>query len=105
MQQHIKAYREYFKIGEQDITLCEVCSKPANDIHHIYFRRHKTFELDGREYDIDDILNLIALCRNCHEESHRGEFSKEFLIAVHKSKMIIFKARAAEIAKTKGMVL
>ena len=48
MQRHIKVYREFFKIGDQDIVLCEVCNRVAADIHHITSRGLKSFEYKGK---------------------------------------------------------
>lgn len=83
-QKHIKVYREFFKIGDQDIVLCELCSKQANDIHHITSRGLKSFECMTIVYDdINNILNLIGLCRDCHNKAHGGELSKENLYKIH----------------------
>ena len=70
MQPHIKNYREYYRIGEQDIVLCEVCGAVAVDIHHIEFRSQKKD---------DSIENLIGLCRACHIKAHAKELTKEDL--------------------------
>ena len=63
MRKHIKIYYEYFKLGEQDIVLCEACGKKATDIHHLVPR-----SLGGQ----DTIINLCALCRSCHNRVHDG---------------------------------
>jgi len=60
---HIKNYRKFFNLGEQDIVLCELCRKTAQDIHHIEYRSH-----NGG----DEITNLIALCREDHTLAHAG---------------------------------
>lgn len=55
---------------------CEVCGKTAVDIHHIIPRSKfgkKTKELQ------DDVSNLIALCRECHDKAHNNKLTKEFL--------------------------
>lgn len=61
MVKYKKIYFDYFGYGEQDIILCENCSKKAVDIHHIKFKSQ-----GGK----DEIKNLIALCRDCHNKAH-----------------------------------
>ena len=57
-----KAYLEYHGYGEQDFIICRACLKrKAVDIHH------KVFRSQGGS---DDISNLIALCRYCHDKAH-----------------------------------
>lgn len=70
MQKHVKIYMKHYGYGEQDIVLCQVCEAVAVDIHHIRYRSH------GGE---DEINNLIALCRNCHDKAHRKLISPEKL--------------------------
>jgi len=65
MKAHTRIYFKHFGIkynesGEHDFIKCEVCSRKAVDIHHI----------EGRGNN--DIKNLIALCRRCHDEVHNG---------------------------------
>ena len=70
MKKYIKNYLDHYDIGEQDIILCKVCGRVSSDLHHIIFR-----SAGGT----DDIDNLIALCRECHEKAHKSELTKEFL--------------------------
>ena len=87
---HIKVYREYFKIGDQDPTPdCEVCGRQGLEIHHITSRGLKSFECLGKTYnDINDIYNLILLCRDCHNKAHGGEYSKNQLYKMHKIRIL-----------------
>jgi 5-methylcytosine-specific restriction endonuclease McrA len=76
MQRHTLIYLKHFGYCEQDRILCEVCKKLAVDIHHVIPRSKfgkKTKHLQ------DDISNLIALCRECHEKAHAKIISKETL--------------------------
>lgn len=82
MQNHIKVYREFYGIGDQDATpSCSICGlNNGVQIHHIHSRGLKTFKYEGKQHGINDILNLIALCRDHHSDAHGGGLSKEFLL-------------------------
>jgi 5-methylcytosine-specific restriction endonuclease McrA len=60
MKKHVKNYMRHYKYGEQDIIFCG-CGQQAVDIHHI-----KLKSCGGT----DDVENLIALCRKCHDKAH-----------------------------------
>lgn len=59
-EKYLKHIEVNYNVSEHEL-LCEVCSKKAVDIHHIK-GKGKHPEL------IENLDNLIALCRNCHEE-------------------------------------
>ncbi len=90
MQKHTKNYFKAKGIafdpvsGWHDHIYCEVCSKRADDIHHI----------DGRESRIgkraDEIENLVALCRTCHDKAHAGQITKEELKALKGVHILIY---------------
>ena len=61
MKKHVKNYMRHYGYGEQDIILCEKCGQVAVDIHH------KKLKSQG---GTDDMDNLIALCRRCHNIEH-----------------------------------
>jgi predicted restriction endonuclease len=63
MQNYKKIYLNYFGYGEQDFIICEACQNEAVDVHHIY----------GRGEGKDEIKNLIALCRKCHDRAHSSK--------------------------------
>jgi hypothetical protein len=63
MQKYIKIYLDHFDYKTESEVMCEACGRPAVDIHHI----------EGRLGDKNNIKNLIALCRKCHERSHGGK--------------------------------
>lgn len=57
--------------------LCEVCGALASDIHHIEARG-----MGGRS-SADEIQNLMALCRKCHEDYGDRKQFKEYLKKIH----------------------
>lgn len=65
MQKHTKVYFEYFGYGVDSFIACEVCGAKAVDIHHIVRRGM------GGSKTKDEIQNLMALCRKCHD--HYGD--------------------------------
>jgi len=81
MQPHTKSYLKAFDLLGDDIMVpCEVCQCRAVDIHHIIPRSKfgsKTKRIQ------DDIYNLIALCRECHDLAHAEVLTKVMLQNVH----------------------
>lgn len=81
MQKHTKVYFAAMGYSPTEFIPCEMCGCSAVDIHHIEPRSRfgsKTKHLQ------DDILNLIALCRSCHDLAHSNEISKYDLTERHK---------------------
>ncbi len=76
MQKHTKIYLEHHGYTIADFIPCEVCGAKSVDIHHIEPR--SKFGSKTKE-EQDNINNLIALCRECHDKAHTYEYSKEFL--------------------------
>jgi len=74
MKKHVKIYMDYFGYGEQDYIPCERCMSSANDIHHINYRSR------GGE---DEVKNLIALCRKCHDKAHAEKIKPSELQLIH----------------------
>lgn len=81
VRNHTKVYLRSFGYDTSDFIPCEVCFSKAVDIHHIHARG-----MGGRK-DADSILNLMALCRNCH--NIYGDISqyREFLKEKHEIRM------------------
>lgn len=73
MKKHIKNYLKGSDGIVEDVFICENCAAVAVDIHHI------TYKSAGGSDNYD---NLIALCRDCHDEAHRGELTKEQLYEI-----------------------
>ena len=74
MQKHVKNYMAFFGYGEQDFIPCEVDGVEASDCHHIIYRS---------QGGSDDVENIIALCRNCHNAVHNYQITKEYLKEIH----------------------
>jgi len=81
MKPYIKKYFKYFGYDETDAIFCEVCGKIAQDLHHIQARG-----MGGSKYR-DNIENIMALCRPCHEFYGDKKQHKDFLIITHQIKM------------------
>lgn len=53
---------------------CEVCKKARDvDPHHVFSRG------SGR---LDIAINLISLCRGCHNLTHAGKVKREQILAI-----------------------
>lgn len=63
---------KHFGYTEPDFIACEYCGSWAVDIHHIEPRSKFGSK---RKNERDDIKNLIALCRRCHDLAHGPESS------------------------------
>jgi len=88
---HKKIYMEFFGYTEADTILCTVCGRVAVDIHHIHPKKmggHKTFEFNGKTYEIESIKNYIALDRECHDAAHADKLSKGVLWIAQQTKII-----------------
>ena len=66
---HKQIYKKHFNIADDEVTLCEVCGAVAVDVHHILFKS---------QCGTDEIHNLIALDRHCHDVAH-GKIAGEEL--------------------------
>jgi 5-methylcytosine-specific restriction endonuclease McrA len=80
LKKHTKIYFKYFGYDVSDFIACEICGSEAVDIHHIDCRG-----MGGTEKD--DIENLMAVCRRCHElKGDKKQYMNE-LIEIHKRNM------------------
>ncbi len=75
MKKYVKIYLDYFDYKTPEEVFCEACHRPAVDIHHI----------NGRGEGKDEIKNLIALCRKCHDRAHSSKdyVNKEQFQLIH----------------------
>ena len=88
MKKYIKNYFEYFGITPGEFVACECCGAPSTDIHHIIFRSHFGKK---EQHKCDDISNLVALCRDCHNKAHDEILSKEYLKEIHNKNLVFQK--------------
>jgi 5-methylcytosine-specific restriction endonuclease McrA len=73
MQNYVKIYLDHFDFKTESEVMCEACTKPAVDVHHIY----------GRGEGRDVITNLMALCRKCHDKATTGKVTKSEMQLIH----------------------
>lgn len=64
MQAHTKIFMKYYGYGEQDFIPCFACHNRSTEIHHLIFRSQ-----GGK----NNIENLCAICRNCHNMAHANK--------------------------------
>lgn len=79
MKPHVKTYLKFFGYTISDFIPCELCGAQAIEIHHV-----KPRGMGGSKYR-DNIENLMAVCRKCHEENE-GKNIQE-LTEIHLKKM------------------
>jgi 5-methylcytosine-specific restriction endonuclease McrA len=87
MQKHTKIYLEFYGFDESSWIACQVClARAAVDIHHITPRSQWGSKRKG---DQDSIVNLIALCRDCHDRAHGGYLKRDKLMNIVKKSIHI----------------
>ena len=62
-------------LEKDDIILCEICGVQAVDLHHILYKS---------QGGGDEVDNIIALCRQCHDKAHNMQFTPDYLREIHK---------------------
>lgn len=84
MKVYTKRYFDYFGYNESSFIPCEVCGNKSVDLHHI-----KARGMGGtKERFINQIENLMALCRECHEKYGDKSQWREFLKDIHRRKLL-----------------
>ena len=76
LPKHVGIYFDYFGYDVNSWIACEVCGVTSVDIHHIIPRSKFGSK---RKEEQDNIRNLIALCRDCHNLAHDNKITKETL--------------------------
>ncbi len=80
MQSYTKKYMDHFGFDISDYIPCELelhdlgCTGKSTEIHHIRGR--------GPDFT-DNVNNLIALCRSCHNVAHSSAELTEMVQKVH----------------------
>jgi len=64
--------RDY--IMKRDNYLCQICGKPAEEVHHKIHLNPRN--ISNKEISVGED-NLISLCRDCHFNIHREEISRK----------------------------
>jgi 5-methylcytosine-specific restriction endonuclease McrA len=82
LKNHTKIYFEYFGYDVTSFVPCEICEKKAIDINHIKPRGM------GGSKKMDNIENLMAVCRECHIEYADKKQHIEFLTEIHSKKIV-----------------
>ena len=77
MKPHTKIYLDYFGYSGYEYMECEICSAPANQVHHIDPRGMGGSKLK------DYIENLLGCCFHCHTKCESGEISKAEQMRIH----------------------
>lgn len=76
LPKHILNYYKELGIDLGCWVGCEVCNVTSVDIHHVIPRSKFGSK---RKEEQDNIRNLIALCRDCHNLAHDNKITKETL--------------------------
>lgn len=84
MQRHVKNYLKAMGYDTSSFMPCEVCTASSVDVHHIEPRSKFGKK---RKAEQNDPLNLVGLCRSCHDKAHANILTKEYLKQVHQSFM------------------
>jgi ribosome-binding protein aMBF1 (putative translation factor) len=80
MKNHVKVYFDYFGYDVTSFVPCEICGAKAVDINHVKPRGM------GGSKKMDNIENLMAVCRECHIEYGDKKQHIDFLTQIHKDK-------------------
>jgi hypothetical protein len=80
MKAYTKIYLANFQYCYTEFIPCEICGQQAVDIHHIQAR-------SKRKDLVNDIANLMALCRNHHLEYGDKKQHMDYLQQVHNQKL------------------
>ena len=88
MKKYIQNYYKFHNVEEWEFLHCRICLIIAFDLHHIYIKGmggRKRVVINGKEYHVDDPINLIPLCREHHLQAHAGKWTKQELLDLNKS--------------------
>ena len=81
MKKHVKNYLNYFELGEQSFIYCEYhfvkygAMIRGVDLHHIKYKSRG---------GTDEVINIICLCRECHNLAHSEQLKMPELNTAHR---------------------
>lgn len=78
MQIYTKTYFKAFGIAETDFVACECCEGRSTEIHHLLGRKGEL---------LNDIRNLMAICRTCHDDYGQIKVFVVYLLKIHRRRM------------------
>lgn len=81
MKQYTATYLKYFGYSTADFVPCEVCGAKAVDLHHLTPR-------SLRKDLINKIDNLMALCREHHDQAGKDREFNDELRLIHRKKLL-----------------
>jgi len=81
MKNYVKTYMKYFGYDISDFIPCEICGKKSSEIHHLEPRSIAK----AKENFID---NLMALCRECHDECGKSRSMNDTAKLIHRKKLL-----------------
>lgn len=58
--------------NELFMSECKICHAPAKDTHHIMYQCQSDTDGYFETFHKNNINNLIALCKSCHDKEHNG---------------------------------
>jgi len=79
MKNHKEVYFKYFGISHGEFVPCEICQENTNDIYHIKARTINGIFL------MNNIHNLMALCKRCYNNYGNKKKMMNDLIKIHNS--------------------
>ncbi len=82
MQKHTKIYMDHFGYSVADFIPCENCGAQCIDVHHLEPRGM------GGSKKKNNIENLMALCRSCHDKAHASRDFNLDLKLIHRRKLL-----------------
>lgn len=82
MQIYTKNYLKHFNYCKEDFIKCECCNNRASEIHHI-LNKNRLTENRNR------IENIMAICRECHNNYGEINYLIPLLFEIHKKVMLV----------------
>jgi len=81
LKPYTKTYLQYFGYSTADFIPCEVCGAKSVDVHHLTPR-------SLRKDLVNKIDNLVALCREHHDQAGKDKAFNESLRLIHRRRLL-----------------